>query len=109
MANPLTKKELLDQLQAEVDASFLYRKLSEHTDDSSLADIYRQMSEIEKIHIGRVLTMLKELEPSATLPKPSYQTKLQVGVGKIIGFDFILNNLIKMEETMGSNSLQLKR
>jgi len=109
MAIELTKKELVDQLQAEVDTSYLYKKLSEHTDDSSLSDIYRQMSEIEKIHIGRVLNMLKENEPNATVPNPSLQSKFQVGVGKIIGFDFILNNLIKLEETMGSNSLQLKR
>ncbi len=109
MANTLTKKELSDQLQAEVDASFLYKKLSENTDDASLADIYRQMSEIERIHIGRVLEMLKEYESHAKLPSPSFQTRLQVRVGKIIGFDFILNNLIKMEETMGNNSLQMKR
>ncbi len=105
----MNKKELLEQLQAEVDTSFLYGVLSENTDDSALSDIYKQMSEIEKIHIGRVMDMLHELEPGITIPTPSLNSRFQVRVGKIIGFDFILNNLIKLEQTMGKNSLQMKR
>lgn len=105
----MTKKDLLEQLQAEVDTSYLYGELSKNTDDRALSDIYKQMSEIEKIHIGRVMVMLNEIEPNTKLPTPSLQSRLQVKVGKIIGFDFILSNLIKAEQTMGNNSLQLKR
>ncbi len=105
----MTKQELFDQLQAEVDTSYLYKALSENTSDAALANIYKQMSEIEKIHIGRVMVMLHESDPFAKIPQPSLQSRFQVKVGKLIGFDFILSNLIKVEQTMGSNSVLLKR
>ncbi|HUW92944.1 MAG TPA: ferritin family protein [Bacteroidales bacterium] len=37
-------------LQTEIDASFLYNKLAENESDQVIADVFRQMSEIEKGH-----------------------------------------------------------
>ena len=37
-------------IQTEVDACFLYQKLAEHEKDAVLANVFRQMSDIEKSH-----------------------------------------------------------
>lgn len=37
----------LQNIQTEVDASFLYQILADHEEDTHVADIFRQMSEIE--------------------------------------------------------------
>lgn len=40
----------LKSIQTEVDASYLYSQLAKHEEDELVADIFRQMSEIEKGH-----------------------------------------------------------
>lgn len=37
-------------LQTEIDASFLYQKLADNESDETVAHVFRQMSEIEKSH-----------------------------------------------------------
>ena len=37
-------------LQTEIDAGFLYQKLAAHERDETLANVYRQMSDIETGH-----------------------------------------------------------
>ena len=40
----------LKNIQTEIDAAFLYNKLATHEDDPVIANVFRQMSEIENSH-----------------------------------------------------------
>ncbi|MEO6189481.1 MAG: ferritin family protein [Saprospiraceae bacterium] len=43
-------KDILKSVQTEVDASYLYSVLAKHEEDSVIANVFQQMSEIEKSH-----------------------------------------------------------
>ena len=49
------KNVLTDQLQTEVDTSYLYGILSSHAEKKELSSVYRQMSEIEHGHAEKIL------------------------------------------------------
>ena len=56
-------------LQTEVDACFLYNKLAESEPDATVANVFRQMSAIEKSHAE---AFLKKIYPdsAASFPPP---------------------------------------
>ena len=61
----------LKNVQTEIDASFLYGKLAQHEDDPTVANVFRQMSEIENGHA--VAFAAKENIPANQLPGPSWR------------------------------------
>src|SRR5665647_2865418 len=46
-------------IQTEVDAGYLYKKLAENETDETIANVFRQMSEIEKSHAEAFLQKQK--------------------------------------------------
>ncbi len=54
----------LKNVQTEIDASFLYGKLAQHEDDPTVANVFRQMSEIERSH---ATAFLKKLNPCESI------------------------------------------
>ena len=69
MATPSNKN-----LQTEVDACFLYNKLAEVETDATVANVFRQMSAIEKSHAE---AFLKKINTGsiAPFPPPSFRAK----------------------------------
>ena len=69
----------LKNIQTEVDASYLYQLLSEKEEDENVAEIFREMSEIEK---GHALAFLKSANFKTTdLPAPSWRAKILKKIG----------------------------
>jgi vacuolar iron transporter family protein len=83
-------------LQTEIDTSYLYRQLAAHEADATLAEVFRQMSDIEH---GHALTFAKargfELESD---PKPSWRAKTINMIGKVFGYDYVLGVLLDTEK-----------
>ncbi|MBP8073915.1 MAG: rubrerythrin family protein, partial [Bacteroidia bacterium] len=76
-----------NNLQTEIDAWFLYDQLAAHEQDPVLADVFKQMSEIERSHAVAFAKSkgiaLSELE------KPSWRAKTINRIGKIFGYDYV--------------------
>jgi len=87
-------------LQTEVDASFLYNKLADAEDDSAISGLYRQMAEIEMEHATSMLKHKKEKGLTIELPKPSWRAKTLNRIGKIFGYEYVLNSLVVTEKTL---------
>ena len=87
-------------LQTEIDASFLYKKLSEHEDDPNIASVYRQMSEIEQGHAAGVAQ--KENLILDKLMRPSWRALTINLIGKIFGYDYVLGTLMDIEKSISS-------
>ncbi len=103
------KNKLLDQLQVEVDASYLYGVLSANSKEEELASVYRQMSDIEKGHAAKVMDRLRDSGFDPVMPRPSLRARTQVRLGKIFGYTFILNNLVALERNMAEGAVRKKR
>ena len=91
----------LKNIQTEVDAAFLYDLLAKHEDDPNVADIFKQMSEIES---GHALAFLHNNGLDALqLPGPSGRAKTLAFIGKLLGYDYVLGVLLDTEKNLSSS------
>jgi vacuolar iron transporter family protein len=96
-----------NSIQTEIDASYLYKILSEHEQDENVANVFRQMSEIEK---GHALAFMKSNNLDTTaLPPPSIRARILNKIGKIAGYDFILGTLLDTEKSVAISVVKSKK
>jgi vacuolar iron transporter family protein len=94
-------------VQTEIDASFLYQKLAEHETDETIANVFRQMSGIEKGHAEAFAK--KENISLVNLMKPSWRAKTINTIGKIFGYDYVLGVLMDTEKSISSAVIGTKK
>jgi len=93
-------------VQTEIDACYLYRKLAEHESDETVANVFRQMSEIEQGHaeaFARIVNI-----PTENLIRPSWRAKTLNLIGKIFGYDQVLNSLMDTEKSLSNAIISTK-
>ncbi|MCC6817355.1 MAG: VIT1/CCC1 transporter family protein [Bacteroidia bacterium] len=91
----------LKNIQTEIDASFLYGILADSEEDPHVADVFRQMSEIEMGHASLFMTK-NGLDPTS-MPKPSGRARTLQRIGKLFGNDYILGVLLDTEKSISSS------
>jgi VIT1/CCC1 family predicted Fe2+/Mn2+ transporter len=90
-------------IQTEVDAGFLYKILADHEADPDVANIFRQMSDIEH---GHAMAFLKKAKQDTNiLPPPSGRARILAFIGKVLGYDYVLGVLLDTEKSI-SNSIR---
>jgi len=87
-------------IQTEIDAWFLYKKLSEHEEDETIARVFRQMSEIEKSHAEAFAR--KENLDLGKLFLPSWRARTINRIGKIFGYNYVLGSLMDTEKSLAN-------
>lgn len=97
----------LRSIQTEVDAAYLYLKLAEKEEDKEVADIFRQMSDIEKNHAEAFLRKVNL--PQEKIPHPSFRARTLNRIGKIFGYDYVLGVLMDTEKSLSSSILAVKK
>jgi vacuolar iron transporter family protein len=96
-----------NNVQTEIDASFLYRTLAENEEDQGIAKIFFQMSTIEQSH---AVAFLKKMgQDDANMPEPSIRAKILRSIGKIIGYDYVLGVLLDTEKSLSSSILRSRK
>lgn len=95
-------------IQTEVDASFLYLKLSENEPEETVANVFRQMSAIEHSHAE---AFLKKHYPDGKqpFPQPSLRAKILNRIGKIFGYDYVLGVLMDTEKSISTAVISAKK
>lgn len=94
-------------IQTEIDASFLYGKLAEHETYPTIANVYRQMSEIENGHATAFAK--KENISVEDLISPSWRAKTLNTIGKIFGYDYVLGALMDTEKSISNAVIATKQ
>jgi len=94
-------------IQTEIDASFLYHKLAEHEADKTIANVFRQMSEIEKGHAEAFAR--KENVSLELLMRPSWRAKTLNLIGTIFGYDYVLGTLMDTEKSIANATIITKK
>lgn len=97
----------MKNIQIEIDAWFLYQKLSENEEDPILVDVFKQMSEIELSH-AIAFAKEKKVDP-AQICKPSWRAKTINRIGKIFGYDYVLGTLMDTEKSLADAVVSQKR
>jgi vacuolar iron transporter family protein len=94
-------------IQTEVDACFLYKRLAEHESDATIANVFRQMSDIEKGHAEAFAR--KEKLDLTNLFQPSWRAKTLDIIGKIFGYDYVLGVLMETEKSISNAIITEKK
>lgn len=94
-------------IQTEVDASYLYSILAQNEENPDVAEIFRQMSDIERQHA--LAFMAKNKIPSEPFPAPSVRAKILRSLGKVMGYDFILGVLMDTEKSLSNSILNTRK
>lgn len=92
-------------LQTEIDASFLYGKLAEHESDPVVANVFRQMSDIEHSH---ALAFARKEKLDENTLTPSWRAQVLDRIGRIFGYNYVLGVLMETEKSI-SNGIILKK
>ena len=97
----------LSHIQTEIDAWFLYTKLAEKEEDPIVADIFRQMSEIEFSHAQ---AFAEKMNVSITeVSRPSWRAKTILRIGKVFGYEYILGTLLDTEKGLANTVMMQKK
>ncbi|HLP18269.1 MAG TPA: VIT1/CCC1 transporter family protein [Bacteroidota bacterium] len=94
-------------IQTEIDAHFLYQKLAEHESDPTIANVFRQMSGIEKGHAEAFAK--KENISLEHLMQPSWRAKTLNMIGSIVGYDYVLGALMDTEKSISNATIVTKK
>ncbi len=97
----------LKNIQTEIDASYLYQILADHEEDPNVADVFRQMSEIEKGH-AKAFMAKNNLDTSKLLP-PSIRARILNNIGKVLGYDYVLGVLLDTEKSISSSLISSRK
>ena len=93
-------------VQTEIDACYLYRKLSEVEADEAVANVFRQMAEIEQSHAEAFARKFNI--PVDNLIKPSWRAKTLNLIGKIFSYDYVLGALMDTEKSLSNAIIKTK-
>lgn len=97
----------LKNIQTEVDAAFLYNVLANHEEDTNIASVFRQMSDIEH---GHAIAFMKKnnMDTNKVLP-PSTKARILNTIGKVLGYDYILGVLLDTERSLSSSIISSRK
>lgn len=100
-------KMKIKNIQTEIDASYLYKKLAEKEEDLTIASVFRQMSDIEKGHAEAFARKVNiSLE---NLIQPSWRARTLNLIGRIFGYDYVLGALMDTEKSISTAIISAKK
>lgn len=102
--NAMLKNSKNKNIQTEVDACYLYSKLASVESDAIVANVFRQMSDIEKGHAEAFLIKAQLTE----MPLPSMRAKILNKIGKVFGYDYVLGVLMDTEKSISNAVIAAK-
>ncbi len=97
----------LNNIQTEVDASYLYQVLADNEPDEKIAAIFRQMSEIEQQHALAFLQ--KNNLDVSQMPAPSRRARVLHTLGKWLGYDYVLGVLLETEQNISASIREVRQ
>ncbi|HHC80972.1 MAG TPA: rubrerythrin family protein [Flavobacteriia bacterium] len=101
-------ESLKKQLQIEVDTAFLYESIAHIQTDENLKKVLEALAKIEWGHAKRVLKNIHEIKPEYSMASPSLRAKIQFKLGKVFGYESIINSLAGIEAQVGKSAIKSK-
>lgn len=94
-------------IQTEIDASYLYARLADKEGDVAVKNVYREMSKIEMGH-ARAFARHTGLDEAA-LPGPSMRARILDMIGRMFSDDYVLGVLMDTEKSLAGAVVNAKR
>lgn len=85
-------------LRGEVDGAALYRAMADLESLPERAEVYRRLAAVEESHALFWRKRLAEADATASVPRPSWRTKLLIWIARRFGPELVLPTLHTLEE-----------
>jgi VIT1/CCC1 family predicted Fe2+/Mn2+ transporter len=94
------KRKITDSLQTEVDASYLYKKISEAETHPEIARVFLELSGIEHEHATHMLEKMQATGHDVLMPGPSGRARWLNRIGKVLGYEYVIGVLLDTEKSL---------
>ncbi len=94
-------------IQTEIDASYLYARLADKEGDVAVRNVYREMSKIEMGH-ARAFARHNGID-ERDLPGPSARAQILNIIGRVFSYDYVLGVLMDTEKSIAGAVINAKR
>ena len=99
-SQPKNAKQFASSLQTEADASFLYSRIADAEKNPEVADVFRQLAEIERSHAVKMLEQIEKQGFVIAMPPPSWRARTLDRIGKIFGYDYVIGAMMDTEKSI---------
>ena len=103
--SPALRKE---SLQTEIDAAFLYDRIAANEADPQVAQLLREMAAIERGHAEHAFAEAKRSGVLRTMPPPSWRARTLDRIGRVMGYDHVIAQLMDVEKGLAKASISQK-
>jgi rubrerythrin len=98
-----------ESLQTEIDAAFLYDRIAANENDPRIAQLFREMAAIERGHAAHAFTDLHRSGILSTMPGPSWRARTLDRIGRAMGYDHVIAQLMDVEKGLAQASVAQKQ
>ncbi|NDK55649.1 VIT1/CCC1 transporter family protein [Pontibacter fetidus] len=106
--DPKAIKKYTDSLQTEVDAAYLYSRVAAAEEVPAIANMFRELGEIELEHVSKMTEKLLRDGIKITVPPPSWRARTLNRIGKLLGYGYIIGVLMDTEKSITAAQLAQK-
>jgi len=99
----------MESLQTEIDAAYLYERIAASEKDPQVAKLFHEMSTIELGHVDHAFCELMTAGVLSTLPGPSWRARVLDRIGKVLGYDHVIAQLMDTEKGLAKATVSLKQ
>lgn len=103
------KNNKADFVQTEIDAAFLYEQLALSETNSSVAALYSELAKIEIGHAESILAKESKKGEAVQIPGPSLRAKTLNRIGKLFGYEYVLDTLLQTEKSLAYKQMNDKQ
>lgn len=104
-----TNKLKVQSLRTEVDAAFLYERIAANEQDPHVAQLFKEMATIERGHAEHAFSGLKQAGILNAMPGPSWRARTLDRIGRMLGYDHVIAQLMDVEKGLAKASLAQKQ
>ncbi|MCB9082089.1 MAG: VIT1/CCC1 transporter family protein [Lewinellaceae bacterium] len=95
-------------IQTEIDAAYLYDKLAAAEKDEVVAQVLREMHQIELGHANAFWAKLGKTAADP-LPAPSRRARILNSIGRIFGYNYVMGVLLDTEKSLARATVSAKQ
>ena len=103
-----TPKLQAESLRTEVDAAFLYDRIAAQEKDPRIARLFHEMAAIERGHAAHAFEALHRAGVLSTMPGPSWRARTLDRIGRVLGYDHVIAQLMDVEKGLAKASVAQK-
>ncbi len=105
----MDRSKMLEALQNEIDAAFLYHRIADKEPNPTVSSYYRQLAGIEEVHVQKLYAKIREQNYLSELPPASWRARALYRLSGIFGQGIMQSKMMAEEQSITAAIIDQKR